>query len=659
MKRTGEPFLKSPCPPEMSKPYRLVMKNKVSILLVDDEERFIDGLQSVLDHYEYSCTRALTGSEAKQLLQETDFDIALLDVGLPDMSGCDLAEFITTDCPDTSAIMLTGLNTVETAVQAMKQGAYDFLAKPINHEHLLKVIDKAVAHNRLRKDLRLSEARFQVLTEAGWEGIVVVENDLLVEGNSQFFQMFGYNKEELVGQPFPESLMVGGSLQEKGGDSTNDAAYSGESTGLRKNGSSFPVEVRHRAMEYLGRPARIWVLRDISERVRDEKEKLALQDKLARATRLEALGLMAGSVAHDLNNILTAVVSYPEILLKQMREQDPYYQEIKKIQEAGKRAAAVVADLVSVARGKKTKPPPIDLNEQIISHLESIEHNERLTAYPGVKIDTGLQTDLQSCLCSAPRIHKILLNLIGNGLEAIGHDGIIRISTENCRFANPVMRDQSMRVGNHVKMTISDNGEGINAEDLEHIFDPFYSTKKSGRSGTGLGLAIVWNSVMESDGWVEASSDERGTRFDVYLPASGQEPAAKLLEPSKQENGGGETILLVDDEAEQNQTMQKMLGSLGYKAFGATSSEQALGFLRSCRVDLVILDMIMAGDIDGCQLYRKILDINPAQKALVVSGFSESEQVSEAKALGIRTILEKPVTLPVVSRAIRQTLEED
>jgi len=276
-----------------------------------------------------------------------------------------------------------------------------------------------------------------------------------------------------------------------------------------------------------------------------------------------------------------------------------------------------------------------------------------------VVIDTGLQTDLQSCLCSAPRIHKILLNLIGNGLEAIGHDGIIRISTENSRFAKPVMRDQSMRVGNYVKMTIADNGEGINAEDLEHIFDPFYSTKKSGRSGTGLGLAIVWNSVMESDGWVEAASDELGTRFDVYLPASGKEPAANSLEPRKQENGGGETILLVDDEAGQNQTMQKMLSSLGYKAFCATTSEQALGFLRSCRVDLVILDMIMKGDIDGCQLYRKILDINPEQRALVVSGFSESEQVSKARALGITTILEKPVTLPVVSRAIKQTLEED
>ena len=251
-----------------------------------------------------------------------------------------------------------------------------------------------------------------------------------------------------------------------------------------------------------------------------------------------------------------------------------------------------------------------------------------------------------------------MLNLIGNGLEAIGHDGIINISTENTRFANPVMRDQSMRVGNYVKMSIADNGEGIAPEDLEHIFDPFYSTKQSGRSGTGLGLAIVWNSVMESDGWVEPVSDKSGTRFDVYLPASGKEPAVTQVERRKQDNGGGETILLVDDEVEQNETLQNMLSSIGYKAFCATTSEQALGFMRSCRVDLVILDMIMENDLDGCQLYRKMLEINPDQRALVISGFSESTQTVEARALGITTILEKPVTLPVVSRAIRQTLED-
>ncbi len=635
------------------------MNEKVEILLVDDEERFIDGLQSVLDHYNYSCTKAFTGGEARRLLQEKTFDIALLDVGLPDMSGCDIAEFITTSCPDTSAIMLTGLNTVETAVRAMKQGAYDFLAKPINHDHLIKVIDKAVEHNRLRQDLRVSEARFQVLAEAGWEGIVVVENDRLIEANSQFFQMFGQDREDLVQEPFLESIIDKVSLKENRKLLGTGQSDSFELIGVKRNGTHFPIEVRYRSMDYLGRPARIWVLRDISERVRNEREKLALQEKLARANRLEALGLMAGSVAHDLNNILTAVVSYPDILLKKMNEHDTYYGEIKKIQEAGKRAAAVVADLVSVARGRKTKPPPLNLNDQIVSHLESIEHDERLSTYPGVAVDTRLQPDLKNCFCSAQHIHKILLNLIGNALEAIQHDGIIRITTENTRFINPVMRDQSMRVGDYVKMSVADNGEGIEAEELEHIFDPFYSTKKSGTSGTGLGLAIVWNSVMESDGWIEAASDTSGTRFDIYLPATREEGAVKQVEESvKPDNGAGEIVLLVDDEAEQNATMQEMLASIGYKTFAVTSSQEALGFLRSCRVDLVILDMIMENDLDGCQLFRKILEVSPGQKALVVSGFSESEQVAEARELGITQILEKPVTLPEVGRAIRQTLDD-
>ncbi len=163
---------------------------------------------------------------------------------------------------------------------------------------------------------------------------------------------------------------------------------------------------------------------------------------------------------------------------------------------------------------------------------------------------------------------------------------------------------------------------------------------------------------MESDGWVEPFSDMSGTRFDVYLPATVEEPVVQPVEKRQQENGGGETILLVDDEVEQNETMQKMLSSIGYKAFCATNSEQALGFLRSCRVDLVILDMIMENDLNGCQLYRKMLDINPDQRALVVSGFSESQQVADANALGVSAILEKPVTLPVLSKAIRQTLEE-
>ncbi len=634
--------------------------DKVSILLVDDEERFIDSLHDLLNHYNYCCTKAFTGGEARRLLQEKVFDVALLDVGLPDMSGCDIAEFITTTCPDTSAIMLTGLNTVETAVQAMKQGAYDFLAKPINHDHLIKAIDKAVEHNRLRCELRNSEARFQVLAEAGWEGIVIVENDLLVEANSQFYEIFGYGRKDLVGQPFLETIVDQKSISEHELSLAADQSHGIELIGIQKGGTRFPVEVRFRSLEYLGRPARIWVLRDIGERVKSEREKLALQEKLARANRLEALGLMAGSVAHDLNNILTAVVNYPDILLKQMSEQDAYYTEIKKIQEAGQRAAAVVSDLVSVARGKKRKASSVDLNDQIVAYLESIEHRECLLAYPGVAVDTSLEPGLNRCICSPPCLHKLLLNLIGNALEAIDGDGTIFIATENCRFAKPVLRDQTLRTGEYVKLTVADDGNGIAPEDLEHIFDPFYSTKKLGRSGTGLGLAIVWNSVMESDGWVEAASDTAGTRFDVFLPAAPAHAGASAEEkPLKGEDiGGGEIILLVDDEVEQVEIMQRMLSTIGYKTFGVTSSQQALGFLRSCRVDLVVLDMIMENDLDGCQLYQKMLEISPHQKALVISGFARNEQAEKARALGVAKILEKPVSLPEVNKAIREILED-
>jgi len=634
------------------------MKEHAEILLVDDEERFVEGLQGILNHYHYSCTSALSGSEALGLLRKKQFDLALLDVGLPDMSGCEIAEFITTTCRNTTSIMLTGLNTVETAVTAMKKGAYDFLSKPINHDHLLKTLDKALEHNRLRHDLQTSEARFQILADAAWEGIAVLQDGFLADANNQFLSMFGASRDELAAAEVAGRLFLPGSAGKAGGRWFDEELIDGlELTGMRGDGSRFPAEIRYRSMEYLGRPAKVMVVRDITERKKHERERLELQEKLAKANKLEALGLMAGSVAHDLNNILTAVVNYPDLLLMEMEPGDPHYEEIKKLQEAGQRAAAVVSDLVSVARGRKNKAPVIGLNDHIHRYLESIEHSDRMSAYPGIVVDTDLSPELANCRCSHQHVHKILLNLIGNALEAIGHDGVIRITTENTAFANPVNREQSARRGRYVKMSVADNGTGINGEDLEHIFDPFYSTKSGQRSGTGLGLAIVWNSVMESDGWVDVSSNDFGTVFDVYLPATDDRAtAAAKPEPDKAADGTGETILLVDDETRQNETMQNMLRTIGYKTFAVSSSEEAIGFLRSCRIDLVILDMIMENDLSGCELYEKMLEVNPDQKAIVVSGYSGNEERVRAEQLGIAHFLEKPVTLPTVSKVIRQVL---
>ncbi len=513
------------------------MNSNPRILLVDDEQRFAQSLQLILKHYNYPCTVATCGREAIARLEEGGFALALLDVDLPDISGCAVAEFIRDSCQETTAIMLTGLNTVETAVQAMRGGAYDFLSKPINHELLLKTIEKGLEHNRLSRELRSSHERFRTLADASWEGIVIHENGHLIEANDQFYRMFGYSAEELSEGRFLDKVLAPESLTQVQKNITRGHFGSHQISAVRRDGGRFPAEVKSSSISFHSRPARVCSIRDMSQRLQAEEEKLALQQKLAKASKLEALGLMAGSVAHDLNNILSAIVSYPELLLAQMGSDDRYFREIKKIQEAGKRAAAVVNDLVVLARSGMARTSVENINELILDHLNSIEHHQRLARYPEVMVHTSLQQNLANVRCSPPHLHKIFLNLIGNALEAGGAGGEIHISTGNCRFSHPIAAGQTDgqaggEVGNegdYVRITLADRGPGIPVKDLEFIFDPFYSTKEMGRSGTGLGLAIVWNTVRDHGGWIEVKNTTPGAQFEIYLPATQEKRAGNKV----------------------------------------------------------------------------------------------------------------------------------
>ena len=498
------------------------MRRQENILLVDDEHRFIDSLHNILKHFNYNCTKAYTGIEAIELLKTPDqFDLAILDVKLPDVSGCDIVQFIKTSNTQTTAVMLTGESTLETAVKAMKYGAYDFLRKPINHELLIKTIDRALQHNRLKRELQVSEQRFQILAESAWEGIAIHENDRIIEANSPFLNLFGYTREELSQGIDMDNVFAPASLRIVRQFVDQKITGNYEISGMRKDGTEFPLEAKYFPITYQNKPRWICVIRDLSERVRAEEEKLALQNKLAKAGKLSALGLMAGSVAHDLNNILTGIVSYPDLLLMQMSKSDRYYEQIKKIQSAGKRAAAVVSDLVTIARGGMSTKTVENINDIILSHLSSLEHVERLAAFPNVVVQTKLRKDLYNTYCSPQHIHKILLNLIGNSLEVVEEKGIVHISTENCKFSHPLATDKvEKQDSDYIKLTISDNGPGISQEDTEFIFDPFYSTKVMGKSGTGLGLSVVWNIVQDHNGWIEVKDNKPGALFEIYLPAT-------------------------------------------------------------------------------------------------------------------------------------------
>lgn len=631
-----------------------------NILLVDDEPRFIDSLHDILKHFNYNCTKAPNGTEAIKLLKTNTFDLALLDVGLPDICGCEIVKSIKTCNIRTAAIMLTGISTVETAVKAMKLGAYDFLRKPINHEILIKTIDKALQHHKLTRELQVSEQRYETLAEAAWEAILIHENNQIIEANTQFLQMFGYTRAELFQGIRLDNIFSPGSREMAWKFIEQEITGSFELSGIKKDATEFFVEIKSRRITYLNKPRRVCVIRDISERVMAEQEKLELQKKLAKASKLNALGLMAGSVAHDLNNILSGIVSYPDLLLAQMRETDKYYAQIKKIQEAGKRAAAVVSDLVTIARNGASPKTIENINDIIRDHLNSLEHLERLADFPHTIIQTRLHNNLYNTCCSPLHLHKILLNLIGNSLEVIEGQGIIQISTDNCKFVHPLTtKKKGPRDNDYVKLTVSDNGPGIKQEDIEFIFDPFYTTKVMGKSGTGLGLSIVWNIVQAHQGWIEIKDNGPGAVFEIYLPAT-----HKVIFPAPESQtidalqGNGETILLIDDQKEQNELMENLLQKMGYTPYSVLSGEEGIDFVKSQAVDLVFLDMMMGEGLNGRETYERILKINPQQKAIVISGYAKSDEITKIRKLGVEYFIEKPVTINKVGLAIKKSLKQ-
>ena len=628
------------------------------ILLVDDELRFAESLQQILLADDYSSTIALSAEEALRLLEEKVFELVLLDVDLPDMNGVEALDSIKKSFSTMPVIMITGNTTVETAVAAMKNGAYDYLKKPIVHDLLKATIDKAIRHAKLERELRDSEKRFKTLSEASWEGVVVHDKGLIVEANKQFFDMFGYEEPDLRGAHIFGKIFVQESLVQIQTRIEQGVVGSHEVIGVRKDGTEFPLETRSSYMEFQEQKLRVCVVRDITERKKAEQEKLDLQLQLAKASKMEALGLMAGSVAHDLNNILAGIVSFPEIMLMEMEESNKHRKSVQIIQQAGKRAASVVSDLVTIARGGiKTSRTVKNINTIITDYLATIEHQNYTRKYPFVTVTSKLGDNLPNMYCSEIHIMKVLMNLFGNAMEAQVESGLITITTENIHLAETLMAYEAIAAGDYVKITVSDNGPGISANDFDHIFEPFYTKKVMGRSGTGLGLAIVWSIIHDHAGFIDIKSGAEGTSFELFIPSTDE--VEFCSNPAISVNalrGDGEVILVVDDQETQCLTTRNLLTSIGYSTFMANSGRQALEVYRETPVDLVILDMILENGMNGRETYEEMLKINPAQKAIVVSGFSENEELAKIKELGVSHFIKKPYSLDQLGIAVKQSL---
>ncbi len=405
----------------------------------------------------------------------------------------------------------------------------------------------------------------------------------------------------------------------------------------------------------------IGILRDLSLQKAMEKEKKGLEEQLNRAQKMEALGLLAGGVAHDLNNILSGIVTYPELLSMDLDKDDPMKKGLDIIQSSGQRAAQIVQDLLTLSRRGVISRETLNLNDLILNFMRTPEYKKILSFHPNIHIEKQITANIPFLKGSSIHLQKTLMNLIINAAESQLGEGQIIIRTLNRHLDKPIKGYDQVEIGDYIVLSVEDKGTGISPEDLKRIFEPFFTKKVMGRSGTGLGMAVVWGTVQDHEGYIDIISEfNKGTIFDLYFPICTNE----VIMPSKpfvlnDLMGNGERILIVDDMPNQRQIASLALERLGYQTTVMESGEAAIKYLKKQDAQLILLDMIMEPGINGLETYRKILEFKPHQKALIASGYSQTHQVNDTLELGASGYLKKPYTIEKIGAAVKSALSEN
>lgn len=645
------------------------MENKLTrVLLVDDDEDdyvFTRDMLREIGQSPYDLEWISDYEKALERILQNQHDIYLIDYRLGQRNGLELLrEAISRGCLK-PIILLTGQGDHQVDVMAMGAGASDYLIKgKIDANLLERSIRYSIKHKNAEMQLARSEQAHRRLIEALPEGVAVVDHDEnIIFINPAGCKIFGYDFDEMIGKnlkgkisPASWEMMVEETRKRISGLSSQ---YEIEI--IKKGGAAGQILVS--ATPYLEDGAIVGAIggfTDVTELRSAEREKAELRDKLTRAQRMESLGILAGGVAHDLNNILGPLVAYPQMILMNLSEEAPIRDKVQKIQRSAERAAEVVQDLLTLARRGRYEMAPLDINAVIDSYIKSPDFAQLSSRFPAVKFEISIGEELTMVNGSSSHLYKIVMNLALNAVEAMPGGGNLKISSRLAYVERLVSGFDNIEAGNYIILRVADTGTGIEEKDLKRIFEPFFSKKHMGKSGSGLGLAIVYGIVKDHNGYIDViSSPGVGTEFIVYIPATDQKKSA-FNESSVMIIHGSEEILVVDDVAEQRELAATVLDSLGYRVHTAANGHEALAFMASGgHADVVVLDMIMESGFDGLDTYREILKLNPGQRAIITSGFAETDRVKEAQRLGVGKYIRKPYTMQVLGKAIRKVIEAE
>jgi len=512
----------------------------------------------------------------------------------------------------------------------------------------------AVEHKRNEQALRRSEARYRSLVQSAVYGIYrsSLEGKFL-DVNPALIAMLGYSSpEDVLGlDPKRDVFLDPGEQTRLMQEFRRGARLDNiEVRWKRKDGNPITVRLSGRAVS--SPEETDGVLEVIAE---DVTERRVLEDQFRQAQKMEAVGRLAGGVAHDFNNLLMVISGYTEVLLEYTTRDNPLYPKIAAIQQAADRATTLTRQLLAFSRKQLLELKVVDVN----AIVRDMERLLRPLIGENIELSTRLATDLGRTRADAGQIEQVIMNLVVNAKDAMPSGGKITIQTANVSLTDDLRREYSyIQPGPYVMLSITDTGHGMDQETQSRIFEPFFTTKEKGK-GTGLGLSTVYGIIKQSGGYVFAQSElQRGTTFRIYLPRVAETTEPLGSAPASQSaTGGSETVLLVEDEESVRQLVRETLEAKGYKVLEADHGEAALRIASSHQgpIDILITDVVMPG-MSGRELSKQLCASHPQTRVLFLSGYTEDAIVHQGVLEPGTTFLQKPFTLQMLSRKVREVL---
>lgn len=627
--------------------------DKPAVLIIDDDKGMCKTLSRILELDGYHISTANTASEGIALAKEHVFNIALLDIKLPDIDGVELLEILKKTAQDLSVIMMTAYASTENAIKALNRGADAFVTKPFDIEELRAIVKKsidkqrlALEKKRLEKELKESLEKYRELFENINDALAVFmkPDGKLGIYNKQFISLFGYHENELVDKKFSDFVHPEDSLRAqerfmKGitGEELEDMY---ELMMLDKKGKVLFLEIGDRPYsqkkEIVGLEL---IMRDISERK-------IIEEQLIQSEKLRAIGQMASGVAHDFNNALAIILGNTELLARQLEtmEIDDIKGQLKVVETAALDAAETVRRIQEFTRIRTDKEySKIDINKIVDEVKEMSKPRWKDQAQEmGINIEliTLLGDEIPPVMGNPSELREVMTNIIFNAIDAMPKGGEISIVTK--------------KVNKEVQLKVTDTGVGIPRDVKRKIFDPFFTTK--GVVSDGLGLSIAYSIITRQGGRITVESEEgKGTTVNIVLPISYEFKEEEKKSITKKEVASS-TILVIDDEEMVRNILANLLTQSGHNVFKASSGKEGINIFNQGGIDLVFTDIGMPG-MTGWEVSKVIKDSNAAVPVALITGWGVELDDKKMKDSRADLILNKPFRLDQVLELVAEALD--